>query len=171
MPQAVSPKYINPLENPYHFSDDEKKLWDCFCLFLKTTHDRLIEERCREWKSTHQTQKGTARKRLPTGQKLKIAQKVRAVSIFDCFYRLRIRSNYKDVDIFILGSSSPETEYYFDALCNITDKTLFLIENYIDRYLGRNKLKQLVYKYKEADTLGINERLKFNPIKRCQYYG
>jgi hypothetical protein len=169
LPEDVSPRQINPLENPYYFRSDQNRLCDSLCLFLKTTRKRVIEEKCQDWKGKHPTRKGP-RKRLPAGQRKKIVQKTKAISTFDCFYRLRIRSNYKDVDIFILGSSAPETKYYFDALCNITDKTLFVIETYLYRYLGKKNMEQTISEYQQADTLGITKHLTFSVVKRCKYY-
>lgn len=170
LPENILPHQINPLENPYHFRTDQKQLWNSLCLFIKTSRERIIDEKCREWKDKHPTKKGR-RKKLPSGQRETIAQAQRPVSIFDCFYRLRIRSNYKDVDIFILGSLIPETKYYFDALCNITDKTLFVIENYLLRYLGRRTMEEIINEYQQADTLGVTKRLKFGAISRSKYYG
>lgn len=100
---GVALTIINCLENPYHFRSDQNKLCSSLCMFLKTTFERIIEEKCSEWKEKHPI-KNRPRKRLPPGIKQTIVNKQRKVSIFDCFYRLRIRSNYKDVDIFILGS-------------------------------------------------------------------
>lgn len=166
----TSPHSINPLENPHYFRNDPDKLWDSLCLFIRTTRYRIIEEKCQEWKDRHPTNKG-ARKRLPSGKKVKIAYSTQPTSLFDCFYRLRIRSNYKDVDIFILGSSAPETRYYFNALCNITDKTLFVIESYLCRYLGRKKIFTIINDYLQNDTLGISKSLKYSINNRFKYYG
>ena len=83
----------------------------------------------------------------------------RPTFIFDCFYRLRIRSNYQGVDIFILGSSVPETKYYFQAICNITDKTLFVLEKYLWDCLGKNTMTDIVNKYLKSDRLGINKKV------------
>jgi len=169
LPQNISPSTINSLENPYHFINDEKKLWDSFCLFLRTTYDRMIENKCQRWKDNNPIN-GRRRKRLPPGQRKKIANGSRPSSIFDYFYRLRIRSNYKDADIFLLGSLSHENEYYFNAICYITDKTLFLIEYYIARYIGKKQMKQIIDRYESADRLKINKNLRYNSIKRFKYY-
>lgn len=170
LPQNILPNQINPLKNPYHFHTNQKRLWNLLYLFTKTTRERIIEEKCQEWKDKNPTKRGR-RKKLPAGQREKIAQGLRPVSIFDCFYRLRIRSNYKDVDIFILGSTTPETKHYFDALCNITDKTLFLIENYLWKYLGKKTMDNIINEYQQADTLGVTKRLKLGVINRYKYYG
>lgn len=169
LPNNINPSNINPLENPHNFKDDKQKLTDSFCLFLKTTHSRLVDEKCDEWKVKNPTKKGP-RRRLPRGFREAESKKHRAISIFDCYYRLRIRSNYKDVDIFILGSSTPETTYYFDAIRKITDKTLFLIENYLFRYLGKKIFDEIINDYKKTDSLNINSNLSFGVLKRSVFY-
>jgi len=168
-PNGITPTTTNPLENPYHFRNDQNKLCSSFRMFLKTTFERIIEEKCSEWKEKRPI-KNRARKRLSPGIRQEIADKQRGVSIFDCFYRLRIRSNYKDVDIFILGSSAPETTKYFKSLCNITDKTLFIIENYLLKYIGKQRMEQIIDEYESADNLGIINQLEFSAVKRRQYY-
>jgi hypothetical protein len=153
---VISP--ISPLENPFYFRNNLDKLQDSFCLFIKTTRERIIKEKCQEWKD-HNPIKNKPRKRLAPGVKNSISKATRPTSIFNCLYRLRIRSNYQDVDIFILGSSAPETKRYFQALCNITDKTLIVLEKLLCDCLGIKEVNNIVDEYLKSDTLGINQKL------------
>lgn len=166
---SSSIKSINTLENPFYFRNNLNKLQDSICLFIRTTRERIIKEKCQAWKECNPL-KNKPRKRLSPGIKNSISKSTPPTSVFDCFYRLRIRSNYKDVDIFILGSSSPENRHYFNALCNITDKTLFVIETYLCRYLGRKKIFVIINDYLQNDTLGISKSLKYGINKRIKYY-
>lgn len=169
LPNNTKPGQINPLENPEHFKSDTNKLLDSLCMFLRTTRQRIIEEKCIRWKEKNPTKKGP-RKRLSPGIRKGFEKRERQTSLFDCFYRLRIRSNYKDVDIFILGSSAPEIGLYFKSLCNITDKTLFLVESYLYRYLGKQGMESIVNEYKQTYNLGLLNKLPFSVIKRSKYY-
>jgi hypothetical protein len=135
--------FINPLENPFYFRKNLNKLQDSICLFVKTTRERIVKEKCQDWKEKNPIN-NRPRKRLKKGVKKSISKSTRPISIFDCLYRLRIRSNYKDVDIFILGSSVPETKYYFNAICNITDKTLFVLEKFLFDCLGEVNMNNII---------------------------
>lgn len=159
---------INPLENPFYFRNNLNKLQDSICLFIKTTRERIIKVKCQEWKESNPL-KNKPRKRLAPGIKNLISKSTRPTSIFDCLYRLRIRSNYQDADIFILGSSVPETRYYFQALCNITDKTLFVLEKYLCDCLGKKTMDAIVGEYLKSDTLGINQKLGCGILNRISF--
>jgi len=160
---------INPLENPFHFRNNLNKLQDFMCLFIKTTRERIIKEKCQEWKEKNPI-KNKPRKRLSPGVKESLSKATRATSLFDCLYRLRIRSNYHDVDIFILGSSAPETRLYFQAICNITDKTLFILEKYLWDYLGKHTMGNIVNDYLNSDSLDINKKLGCGIFKRASFF-
>ncbi len=125
-------------QNPYFFRTDRNLLLSNYSLFLKTTRDRLFEEKIEIWKSNNPTHHGQ-RLRLPPGKRKEIDQSTRATSFLDCFYRLRTRSNYRDVDIFILGSGQQEARNYLDALCNITHKTLVMLESHLCSSIGKDQ--------------------------------
>ncbi|MFH1769636.1 MAG: hypothetical protein ABH833_03145, partial [Parcubacteria group bacterium] len=124
---------VNALENPQW--NDASKLWGSYLMFVGTTHNRLCQEQCEKWKKEHPNINGTTRKKLPPGKKQEIFEWQRPVSFFDCLYRLRIRSNYKDADIFLLGAQEDEVQEYFESLCKLTNKLLFCIEHYLCCYL------------------------------------
>jgi len=161
---------INTLENPFHFHNDANKLQDSVCLFIKTTRERIIKEKCQEWKDCHPVN-NKPRKKLKPGIRESISKATRPTSIFDCLYRLRIRSNYQDVDIFILGSSVPETKHYFNAICNITDKTLFVLEKFLSDCLGIENMNKIIGEYLKSDTLGINQKLGCGIFRRKFFLG
>jgi len=157
---------INALENPAYFRKEENKLLANACMFVRTTRDRIIEERCEEWKEENPTKNGTVRSRLPNGQRDQIAAGVRSVSVFDAFYRLRIRSNYKDVDIF-LGSDTNDAKTYLRALCNITDKTLFMIEAYVAQAVGKAQFGKMYGEYVNSINIGIVLEGQVGIVKRA----
>jgi len=166
--EASTVSFINPLENPFYFRKNLNKLQDSVCLFIKTTRERIIKEKCQEWKESHPL-KNRPRKRLKQGVKKTISKSTRPISIFDCLYRLRIRSNYQDVDIFILGSSVPETKHYFSAICNITDKTLFVLEKFLFDCLGKTNMNKIIDEYLKSDTLKINPKLGCGIFRRKSF--
>jgi hypothetical protein len=159
---------LNIQENPYHFRNDENKLINNFRMFLKTTRERVIDEKADDWKIKNPTRRG-ARMKLPKGKRVELDANTRDLSFLDCFYRLRTRSNYRDVDIFILGSNTYDSRKYLDSLCNITDKTLFVLESYIIQSVGVGQLQEWIGQYKNAtqidfvqkDLAGITRRKNF----------
>lgn len=161
---------LNIQENPYHFRDDENKLINNFRMFLKTTRERVIDEKANNWKRKNPTKRG-ARMKLPKGKRAELDVHTRDLSFLDCFYRLRTRSNYRDVDIFILGSDTYDSRKYLDSLCNITDKTLFVLESYIAQSVGVSQLQKWINQYKTAtqinfvqqEVAGITRRKRFFP--------
>lgn len=167
LPAGFIEQVINSQENPYFFRKDRDRLINNYKQFLKTTRDRIIDEKCEDWKSKNPTMTGP-RKKLPSGKRSEIDSLTRNISFLDCFYRLRTRSNYKDVDIFILGSGIQDSKNYLDALCNITDKTLFILESYILKSIGTKPMKEIVNQYKAAtnisfvvdETAGISKRYR-----------
>lgn len=168
LPRDLIELVINSQENPFFFKKDRDRLICNYRQFLKTTRDRMVDEKAEEWKEGHPTPAGT-RLRLPSGKRDEIDTSMRDVSFLDCFYRLRTRSNYKDVDIFILGSSERDSVNYLESLCNVTDKTLFIFESYIARSIGRKEMLGLIEQYKTATNIdfvsngvvGVTKRFNF----------
>ena len=140
---------INSQEDPSLFRKDRDKLVASVCMFIRTTRDRLVEDAVSEWKTQHSLANGNKRSNLPAGQRQEISAAVRDVSVFDALYRLRVRSNYKDADMFLLGSDSSQAQEYLNALTKITDKTLMMLEMYISRSMGKNAFKQACAEYLE----------------------
>jgi len=79
---------------------------DFYGKFLKTTRDEFIRLKCERWRE--QNKKKRARKGLSS----KYDETLQTTSIFNCLYRLRIRSNYRDADMFIEGQTE-QSAYLF----------------------------------------------------------
>lgn len=121
-------------------------------LLLKTTRKRELDASARSWRSTNK------KKRLPPAERAKLVGNREATSIFHFFYRVRARTNYKDVDMFMLSSARDEHLVQFHAnLCMITSYTLMLFEMLIARELGRREFGDLV------------EALQFSPRGQLAY--
>jgi hypothetical protein len=78
-------------------------------------------------------------------KKLIDEKRVRAVTLIDYIYRLRIKTNYEDSNMFIDG---PEDVYQSKAVrsafCNIASRTLFLYETAIRAIVGKPQLLKWV---------------------------
>jgi len=152
LPTDYTPVSVNAQENPIFFSENKDKLLASACMFVRTTRERIVDERCEEWKEKNPTKTGK-RLKLPAGKRTEIDNRIRNVSVFDGLYRLRIRSNYKDVDIFILGSDLNDAQSYLRSLCNITDKTLFMLESYVLQSIGKKEFETICTEYINSISL------------------
>lgn len=155
---------VNPLERPS--VHDQNQQLGSLKMFLDTTWDRILEERCEDWKRGNCLRNGKVRRRLPNGKKQELMERQRPVSIFDCLYRIRLRSNYKDADIFLLGSRPDEVQEYFSSLCNITDKCLFCLEHYLEQIMGKQEFQKIIGNFAAAGNSDLLGRTPFNVLRR-----
>lgn len=85
---------------------------DFYGKFLKTTRAEFIRLKCERWKEQNK------KKHAQRGLSKKYDETLQTTSIFSCLYRLRIRSNYRDADMFIEGQTQ-ETAYLFASSLRI----------------------------------------------------
>ena len=112
-------------------------------LALKTTRQDQIDERRERWRSGLKTKRGTPRKSLPTAVLLANAAKMRATTLFDLLWRLRVRSNYKEGDALLSGALGPtDAAGFHNALSEIVAATLLTTEIYLARVVGAIELKR-----------------------------
>jgi hypothetical protein len=85
-------------------------------------------------------------------EKKQIDDSIRAFTLIDYVYRLRIKTNYEDSNMFIDG---PEDVYQSTAVrsafCDIASNTLFLYENTIKAIVGRPQLMEWVVSWIERN--------------------
>jgi hypothetical protein len=101
---------------------------------------------------------------LTPDEKRRIDESTRAFTLIDYVYRLRIKTNYEDSNMFTDG---PEDGYQSavvrSAFCNIASSTLLLYENAIKAIVGRPRLMEWVESWAERNlpsgsVLGIAGR-------------
>lgn len=111
-------------------------------LALRTTRGQQIEDRKDGWIAAQRpTKSGGKRKNLATSALTANATKVRATTLFDLLWRLRMRSNYKEGDAFLSGALSPAAAATFhDSLCDIVAATLLTVEIYLAHQVGAARL-------------------------------
>lgn len=68
---------------------------------LRTTRRFFLEQREERWKRENRTRAGVPYRRIPPAARQRIRQQLYGTTLFDFLYRLRIRSNYRDVDDFV----------------------------------------------------------------------
>lgn len=123
-------------------------IYDSFGLFLKTTRARQIDDKRILW-----LDKNKPRKKQPAAERQKMISQIPRTTIFDCLYRLRIRSNYHDVESFLVAIENNESAQQFNySLRNITDNLLQLIELLLAKHLGLSQYESLVNKFIKKES-------------------
>jgi hypothetical protein len=112
--------------------------WSLIYKAMRTTRQRTLDDRLEEARR-HKPQAGKSR-RLTREERAAVLGKkpLRDISLLDYLYRLRIRSNYLDSEMFVEG---PQTLYqsrvFHQRLREITSATLLLHEVCLARVIGR----------------------------------
>jgi hypothetical protein len=141
--------------------------WSLLATALKTTRDDTVGERVRLERTRQQSAKKKAwhqeesdrrvsgkraRKvpafslpRLSVTEKAAVGSKVRPTTLIDYLYRLRIRSNYVDTEMFTDGPERPyDSTRVHRSLRLITSTTLLLYEMHIGALLGKKVFAPIV---------------------------
>ncbi|MBN2499262.1 MAG: hypothetical protein JXB38_00765 [Anaerolineales bacterium] len=158
-PQEITITLNNPLVSPYAVHP-----WQHYGLLLKTTRARQLKRSFDEYR------KKSCVERLPKAKKQEIAQSVRPTTIFDGLYRIRIRSNYSDVDSFVLTSISDSDSIQLSkSICRIIYRTLLIFEILIAKSVGKQQYEKFVINFttrklgKPAEETAL---LRWNQIKK-----
>lgn len=133
-PAGTEISLVNPLCSPY-----TRDSWQHYGLFLKTTRKKQLLASLDAWKEREK------RKRVLKPERQRILAGLRPTTIFDALYRVRIRSNYQDIDSFALGVptfgfSSDEVSKFYSAILDFTDYTLLVFEILIAKALRKDWL-------------------------------
>ena len=121
----------NPLASPYDNPQEH------YALFLKTTRKKMLKLSIDGWK------KRMKRKRILSHERQELLDNLRATTIFDALYRVRTRSNYRDIDAFAFGISAwghinGDSLKLHGAVLQLTEYSLLIIEVLIARIMGKN---------------------------------
>jgi hypothetical protein len=110
---------------------DPETNWGALCRLLKTTREKEVDRLAAEWKEKNR------RRRLPNGERERIAEGLRPTTIFDFLWRLRTRTDYRDVDAFLEGIALPsEARSFLDALLVTLEGTMAVFEAPVCHYSG-----------------------------------
>jgi hypothetical protein len=130
------------------------EFWNSYALFLKTTRHRQLEKQCVDWKLDHR------RKRVSSSVKQQFIRNLPPTTIFNCLYRLRLRSNYADADSFLLSvHESDEATSFHSSVRKIGWSTLLVLELLTARYLGKGEFESIVDSFRRYDTRNVSDDL------------
>lgn len=111
--------------------------WPRYCKLLETTRKRRLDRNIEEWKRRRR------RKNCRADEKREIAGKLLPTTLFDFFWRLRIRSNYRDVRSFLLsGVGDAWQQDFYRALEVVLEASVLLLESLVVAYSGPDAYKK-----------------------------
>jgi hypothetical protein len=149
------------IHNLYHC--DDSTAWSLCYKALRTTREEYRSEaldkkrkdkqreRRKAWEKEEQTRQAAGRdprkpKVIPLPQltpeeKNAVDGSLRPYSVMDYLYRLRIKANYEDADMFVDGPTvDTDSLRVYTCLCNLASATLFLSELSIISIWGKKNL-------------------------------
>ncbi len=133
----------------------KSNFWDSYALFLKTTRKKMLEDKRQEWLYKNKKKKLTLQGRRG------ILDKMPPTTIFDCLFRLRVRANYQDVELFLMTIEDQESASRFNySLRNTLKHTLQVIELLIARYLGKDKYHELIHNFIKDENHGNHSNIR-----------
>lgn len=110
---------------------DPAMAWARYLKLLETTRKHALTPRYKEWCRQN------GRKNTYAREKIAVASKLVPTTVFDVFWRLRVRANYRDAESFVMVTGLPEWHREFhDALVCLTDLTTLLVENLVIQQVG-----------------------------------
>lgn len=145
---------------------DRASAWGLVAKCLQTTREDTVYQAFDAWKRDRKNYRGgKPRKALRVAEKTNIADKVAPTSVFDFFYRMRIRTNYKDTDAFALGpwTEVQAREFYRDVL-DLTGSTLRFVEILVSGRVGQSQFLHILSEF------GRDSRVSLSDVPPVQYW-
>jgi len=125
--------------------------WPRLGTWLRTTREARLKVPEQDWKEKE------GRKRMDSKVRRRLADKLAPTSIFDCFWRMRIRSNYQSVEPYLVPTiSDQDVRLFYGGLVVTTRATLALLELYLARAIGVPQFVTLAESFLRDDAHGIS---------------
>jgi hypothetical protein len=150
--------HIEVLGTPGPFGYDTT-FWQRYGIWLRSTRAARLRHREEQWKAKHR------KNRIPPKVRSQFAESLAPTSLFDCLWRMRIRSNYGNVDPYLVARIPVRDHEIFNAaLCKVTQATLSLLELYIVRRIGREEFGRIVKEFVSQDSAGLTRQTLQMPL-------
>jgi hypothetical protein len=122
--------HVEVLASPVPTGTDPT-FWARYGTWLRSTRAARLEAREQEWKVRN------GKQRISPSQRTKIADALAPTSVFDCFWRMRIKSNYGTIDPYLASQISAIDHQIFNrSLFVSTGATVGLLELYVAQRIG-----------------------------------
>lgn len=126
--------------------------WPRYGTWLRSTREARLLRREEDWKRKER------KSRIPPTQRTKFAQSLAPTSLFDCFWRMRIKSNYGTIDPYLISRiTTKDHELFNKSLCTVTRATLALLELFIGRRIGKADFAQIAHDFIQQDEAGLSK--------------
>ncbi len=146
-------RHIEVLSIPVPFGEDPD-FWPRMGTWLRSTREARLTAREEQWK------RKAKKKRIANAERTKIALTVAPTSIFDCFWRMRIRSNYGTIDPYLVNQiSESDHAVYNRALCTVTRATVALLELFIMQKIGKSEFGKIASDFLAQDKHDLSARM------------
>ena len=110
---------------------DPELAWPRLLKALETTREETLRRRYQQWCR----QKG--RKNTFSQEKVSIAGKVPPTTLFDIFWRLRVRANYRDAASFVMVTVGTDWHREFlESLTTLAELSCLIVENLLIQQVG-----------------------------------
>ena len=110
---------------------------------LSTTRERLIDEKLSRARARH-PRPGKTRRNLRREEKRDIARGVPATTVFNYLYRIRLRSNYEDPELFLFEDDDREIALRFViGVQEMAKRMCWLLNSVVETRLGPTNYEQL----------------------------
>jgi hypothetical protein len=145
--------HVEVLSIPISFGHDPD-FWPRLGTWLRSTREARLTAREDQWKRKEK------KKRIAPSERAKIASSVAPTSLFDCFWRMRIRSNYGTIDPYLVSEiASSDHQIFNRALCTVTRATVALLELFIIRRIGKAEFAQIATDFVNQDSHNLTARM------------
>lgn len=133
---------VHVLSNPDPATSEAR-----LAMFLRTTRQKELEQRFAEERHKKITP-GRSRRNLSKQVKEHLATSMAPTTVFNLFWRMRVKANYEDADVFVLGAEHELDARRFGAgLVIVTDTTVAALEALIAAYVGPRELAIMANSY------------------------
>jgi len=144
--------HMEVLSIPTPFGVDPE-FWQRLGTWLRSTREARLIAREEQWKRRHKKQ------RIAPAERTKIAASLPPTSLFDCFWRMRIKSNYGTIDPYLVSMISEDDHSIFNAaLCTVTRATLALLELYVMGRIGKAEFAKIAGEFVKQDSHSLTNR-------------
>lgn len=141
--------------SPLSFSEgDPASVETQICQFLKATREHNLQNRKK--KGEFKTKNGKKKERLSREDWARLSDREGNTSLLSLLYRKRIKSNYRDIDVFL--HDSIDAHALFRDLIHIVNCVNFAHEVFIARSLGLSFFRGAISDLPKAAAVVVNDR-------------
>lgn len=129
---------------------------------LKTTRNERLKRNRREWLAQNK------RKAMKAAEKRALGARLAPTTMLDYLWRLRVRSNYRDVSTFLMAGLDDASHAGFHrGLVALVDATCLLIQSLIVAYVGPRPYADALDEFVAGGGVAVARPPSFTPAACC----